>query len=97
MGKKPKKGGAVVDDWENDVEEMEKEAQGGDAPPKAKEAAPKTVDDLDAMWSDEDDKKKKKKGKKGKKEPVAEANDNEKAAEAGDTGNFLLSIENLLF
>lgn len=28
MGKKPKKGDAVVDDWENDVEEIEKEASG---------------------------------------------------------------------
>ena len=37
MGKKPKKGGPVVDDWENDVEEMEREAQGGDAPPKEKQ------------------------------------------------------------
>ena len=37
MGKKPKKGGPVVDDWENDVEEMQKEADGGDAPPQEKE------------------------------------------------------------
>ena len=28
MGKKPKKGGPVVDDWENDVDEIEKEASG---------------------------------------------------------------------
>ena len=88
MGKKPKKGGPVVDDWENDVEEMEREAQGGDAPPKEKPAAPQTVDDLDAMWSDEDDKKKKKKGKKGKKEQPAATTENndEENADAGDTG-----------
>ena len=37
MGKKPKKGGPVVDDWENDIDEMQKEADGGDAPPQEKE------------------------------------------------------------
>ena len=34
---------------------------------KAKEPVSQTVDDIDAMWSDDDDKKKKKKGKKGAK------------------------------
>lgn len=35
-----------------------------------------TVDDIDAMWSDDDDKKKKKKGKKGgKNAPNNETNE----------------------
>merc|ERR1712137_1026389 len=79
MGKKPKKGGpAVVDDWENDVEEIEKEASGDKAP------IPATVDDLDAMWSDDD--KKKKKGKKGKKgpAPAADAGTDQVTTEAAE-------------
>merc|ERR1712228_360729 len=77
MGKKPKKGGQA-DDWENNVDEMEKgdNENAGDistpTPPPAKVAD--TVDDIDAMWSDDDGKKKKKKGKKGKgpKQPEAD-------------------------
>jgi len=80
MGKKPKKGDAVVDDWENDVEEIEKEASGDKAP------TPATVDDLDAMWSDDD--KKKKKGKKGK--PAAQTTPepaDDAGADAGEAGD----------
>jgi len=69
------------DDWENDVEEMEAEA---DQPEVSAKAAPvaETVDDIDGMWSD-DDNKKKKKGKKGKQAPAEEATEPEKPQEGG--------------
>ena len=45
MGKKPKKGGPVVDDWENDIDEIANEKAGGDdvGPQKSAAAAPETV------------------------------------------------------
>ena len=35
MGKGKKKGGAVAEDWENDIDEIEAEAKGDAAPPKS--------------------------------------------------------------
>lgn len=69
------------DDWENDVEEMEAEAAQPEVSAKAAPVA-ETVDDIDGMWSD-DDNKKKKKGKKGKQAPAEEATEAEKPQEGG--------------
>lgn len=71
----------AVDDWENDVEEMEAEATQPEVSVKSAPVA-ETVDDIDGMWSD-DDNKKKKKGKNGKQAPAEEAAKPEKPQETG--------------
>ena len=59
-----------------------------------KEPVSQTVDDIDAMWSDDDDKKKKKKGKKGAKN--ASKTETEETPDQ-QVKNFTLKVSKTIF